>query len=110
MICEKCGSQNVKVDVVNEISYNKGHGCMFTIIFGFYYWGWLLFKWFVKFMVGLTYWLSWAWISFIYCSITKNEWKKPDWYIKFMRVQGKMYNDQKSIAVCQTCGHRKNIR
>ena len=110
MNCAKCGSENVKIDVVNELSYKKGHGLLFTLLFGIYYWMWLLFKWSVKYIVAMTYWLSWAWISYIICKVTKKDWVKPEWYKKFMRKSGKMYNDQKSVAICQNCGYRKNIK
>ena len=44
------------------------------------------------------------------CKVTKKDWAKPEWYKKFMRISGKMYNDQKSVAICQSCGYRKNVR
>lgn len=65
MKCEKCGSENVKVEVVNEINYGKGHGCLFTILFGVYYWPWLVCKWFFKYIVFIMYWDCWGWISLI---------------------------------------------
>ena len=37
MVCAKCGSENVKIDIVNEVSYKKGHGLLFTLLFGSYY-------------------------------------------------------------------------
>lgn len=109
MKCTKCGSENVIVNVVNETQYNKGHGCLFTILFGAIYWFCLVIKWMIKAIVGILYWMFWSWISYIICRVQKKDWKKPNWYVKFMRVHGKMYNDQKSVAVCQECGYRKDI-
>ena len=43
MICPKCGSQNVAIQVVNEVKLkNAHHGCLWWLIIG---WWWIPIKW-----------------------------------------------------------------
>lgn len=43
MVCPKCKSENVNVQVVNEVKIKKGHGFIWWICIG---WWWVPCKWF----------------------------------------------------------------
>ena len=109
MKCKKCGSENVKVEIVNEINYKTGHGCLFTILFGIFYWTWLMLKWIYKYIMFAVYWITWGWISLIISKIQGKNFRQAEWLCKLMQKSGKNYNVQKSVAVCQDCGFRKTI-
>lgn len=107
MKCKKCGSENVTAQVINETEYRKGHGCLFSILFGVFYWTWLGIKWMFKYMVALFYWI----VMFTPVIIVKargRQFNHPDWYRKMMQRKGKTYNNQKTVFVCNSCGNRQN--
>ena len=89
------------------------HGCLYTILFGTFYWGWLMIKWLFKYLffacvfVCLLIIVPVIWLI---RAITKNrpavrasDWK-PEWLVTFMRRAGKTYTDHKGMWVCQACG------
>ncbi len=78
MICPKCGSQNVAIQVVNEVKLkNAHHGCLWWLIIG---WWWIPIKW-----IFLTF---------------------PALLAKiFIPNRQKAVNKTVRKAVCQTCGN-----
>lgn len=80
MVCPKCGSANVNVTVINEAKLKRKHGFVWWLFIG---WWWRLI-WFIVF----------GW-----------------WYLLFRLIRGnkKIVNVQKTVAVCQNCGHSWKI-
>lgn len=78
MVCPKCGSSNVSVQVVNEVQIkNKHHGFFWWLFVG---WWWLPIKW-------------------LFLTV-------PALIVKiFSRKKQKVINKQKSVCICQACGH-----
>ena len=79
MVCPKCNSENVSIQVINEVKMvKKHHGILWWLCIG---WWWVALKWFFFF-----------WIALIF---------------KIFGVGGryKTKNIQKNINVCQNCGH-----
>ena len=79
MVCPKCKSNNVQVQVVNETVQKARHGFLWWIFIG---WWWRL-LWFLFF--GLWY--------ILFCAIRGK----------------KTQNVRRSVAVCQSCGHSWRI-
>lgn len=79
MNCNKCGSDNVRIQVVNEVVTKPRHGFLWWLFIG---WWWRLI-WFICF--GLWY--------ILFCAIRGKKTK----------------NVQKSVAVCQNCGNRWTV-
>lgn len=83
MVCPKCGSENVKVEVINEVNIkNKRHGAIWWILIG---WWWILIKWIVFTLPAL--------IIAIF---------KPK--------KQKVENVQHTVCVCQNCGNTWQIK
>lgn len=81
MTCPKCGSNNVKVQVINEVYMkNVHHGCLWWLIIG---WWWLPVKWFVFTIPAIIFKI-------------------------FGHKKQKAINKQRTICVCQSCGHNFN--
>ena len=108
MKCEKCGSENMTAQVVATTKMKKGHGCLYTVLFGIFYWTWLVIKWCCKYCIALCYWIIAGWITAIVCAVQKKKFSTPQWYKKMMRRKGKTYTDEKTIFICQDCGNRQN--
>jgi DNA-directed RNA polymerase subunit RPC12/RpoP len=106
MRCKNCGSKNVTTQVINETSYRRGHGCLFTILFGIFYWAWLVVKWTLKLMIAILYLLLAAWIMVIAAAASNRQFKHPRWFKKMMQRKGKVYNEQTMVFVCNNCGYR----
>ncbi len=83
MVCPKCGSSSVNVQVVNQVKLkNKHHG---------FFW-WLCIGW---------WWIPLKWLCFTI----------PALIIKiFSPKKQKAVNIQKSICVCQNCGYSWEIK
>ena len=78
MKCPKCGSENVNVQIVNEVELkNKHHGLFWWIFVG---WWWIPCKWLFLTLPAFIFKL-------------------------FGRKKQKVKNIQKSICVCQQCGN-----
>ena len=78
MMCPKCKSENVSIQVVNEVKLkNKHHGLLWWLIIG---WWWFPIKWLV---FG-------GWALFALLFIPKKQ---------------KAKNIKKTMCVCQSCGH-----
>lgn len=77
MICPKCGSSNISASAINEVHEKSRHGVLWWIFIG---WWWRLI-WFIFF----------GW-----------------WYLIYRAIKGgkKVVNVQKTVCVCQNCGHR----
>lgn len=81
MNCPNCGSENVKVQVVNEVYLkNAHHGCLWWAIIG---WWWIIVKWLFLTVPALLFKI-------------------------FGHKKQKTVNKQKTIHVCQVCGHSFN--
>lgn len=78
MICKKCGSSNVQAQVVNEVQLKKQHHGVFW---------WLFVGW---------WWVPIKWIFFTL----------PALIVKLCRRRVKAVNRQKTVFMCQNCGHR----
>lgn len=78
MVCPKCGSENVNVQMVSESELvNKKRGCLWWCLVG---WWWLPIKW-------------------LFLTI-------PALIVKiFAPKRQKLKTTHKSICVCQSCGH-----
>lgn len=77
MICPKCGSNNVNVQMVTEtILKNKGKGCLYWIFIG----------WWLEILLWIFLMIPRLLIAL------------------FMPKNKKIINKHKSIAVCQNCG------
>lgn len=83
MQCPKCGSENVQVQVINEVKLkNKHHGVIWWIFVG---WWWLMIKW-------------------LFLTI-------PALIVKiFSRKKQKAKNIQRTMCVCQSCGNTWYIK
>lgn len=78
MVCAKCGSNNVNVQMVSETQLKrKGHGIIY----------WLFIGWWLQPTLWLVFTLPMLFISIF----------KPKGY--------KTKTTHKSMCVCQTCGH-----
>lgn len=82
MVCPKCGSNNVNVQVVQETKLvDKHHGIIWWICIG---WWWMIFKW-------------------IFLTV-------PALIVKiFAPKKQKLKQKTRSVCVCQNCGHRWNV-
>lgn len=83
MTCPKCGSQNVSVQVVNEIKLKNKHHSIFW---------WLFIGW---------WWLPIWWFFFTLPAII---------VAIFAPKRKKTINKQKAICVCQSCGNKWNAK
>ena len=81
MFCPRCGSNNISVSVVNEVHEKANHGFLWWVLIG---WWWRI-LWFIVF----------GW-----------------WYLIWRAIRGgkRIVNEQRSVCVCQNCGHRWYLR
>jgi len=83
MKCPKCGSENVKVTVVNEQQIkNKHHGIIW----------WLFIGW---------WWVPIWWLFFTLPALI---------VAIFAPKRKKVLNKQKTVCVCQNCAHRWDVK
>lgn len=81
MNCPKCGSENIQVQVVNEVHLkNKHHGCLWWLIIGIW---WLPIKWLVFTIPALIFKI-------------------------FGHGKQRAVNRNKSVCICQDCGYTWN--
>ena len=112
--CPRCGSPNTNVQMMAKTHYKEGHGCLFTFLFGIFYWIWLIIKWVLKFTVAICWYalsiiivpLKWFFllISNSRGKISARDWT-PEWLRKLMRRKGVVYTDYGSMWLCQNCGN-----
>jgi len=82
MICPKCNSQNVNTQIVNEVELkNKHHGIIWWLFVG---WWWLPIKWLIFTLPALIIAI-------------------------FGHKKQKVVNKQKTMCICQDCGHSWEI-
>ncbi len=82
MVCKKCGSNNVNIQVVNEQKLvTKHHGILWWICIG---WWWIPVKWIFLTIPALLFAI-------------------------FVGRRKQIKNIQKKVAVCQNCGNTWNI-
>lgn len=115
MVCPKCKSENMQVQMINKQHFKQGHGCLYSLFFGIFYWGWLAIKWASKyFKLFLYFFLIWPVLLILRFIISlikrrpfsiQNNMKHPEWVLKMMRKKGRVYNTQTKMAVCQNCGY-----
>ena len=87
MKCPKCGS--TKVQLSNESSK---HGCLWTVLFGIYYFMWLMCKWMIGVMVFVCY--DW-WMAIVHKAAGKGHvWQSKRWF-----------SNRRRIYFCHDCGH-----
>ena len=85
--CPKCGS--TKVQLSNEL--NK-HGCLYLILFGWFYFFILIPKWVIGFILFLLF--DW-WMAIIHKIAGKGHvWQSKKWF-----------SNRKKIYYCHDCGH-----
>ncbi len=78
MVCPKCGSSNVNIQMVNEVKLkNKHHGLFWWLFIG---WWWIPFKWLFLTLPALLFKI-------------------------FGHKKQKAVNKQKTMCTCQQCGH-----
>jgi predicted nucleic-acid-binding Zn-ribbon protein len=83
MVCPKCGSNNVSAQVINETRLvNKHHGIFWWLCIG---WWWVFVKWFFFTVPALIFAI-------------------------FVGKRKKVVNKQKTMCVCQDCGHTWRIK
>lgn len=85
--CPKCGS--TKVQLSNETSK---HGCLWTLLFGIYYFVWIMIKW----CVGMTIFICYDWWMAI---IKKSSGRGHVWQSK------RWFSNRRKIFFCHDCGH-----
>ncbi len=85
--CPKCGSTHV------QLSNERGkHGCLWTVLFGFYYLIWVIIKWCIGFCIFLFY--DW-WMAIIKKAQNKGYvWQSKRWF-----------SNKKRIFYCHDCGY-----
>lgn len=82
MVCPKCKSENVNVEVVNEVKMkNKHHGIMWWLLIG---WWWIPCKWFFFTLPALIFAI-------------------------FVPKKQKAVNITRKMCVCQNCGNSWKI-
>jgi len=83
LVCRKCGSENVQIQAVNKIKLKTQHkGILWWILIG---WWWVFFKW-------------------LFLTI-------PALFFKiFSHKKQRAVNKVVSVAQCQTCGARWEVR
>ena len=81
MKCPKCGSENVTVSVVNEVELKNKHKSIFYYLF--VWWWWTPIKWFFLTLPALIFAI-------------------------FKPKKQKAINKQRTVCVCQNCGHTWN--
>ena len=85
--CPRCGSAHVQLS--NERSK---HGCFWMIMFGIYYFAWMLIKWMIGLMVFVLY--DW-WMAIIKACMGKGHvWQCRKWFAGTKRV-----------FYCHDCGY-----
>ncbi len=85
--CPKCGS--TKVQLSNEMSK---HGCLWTVLFGIYYFIWIMIKWCIGLMLFICY--DW-WMAIVKKSSGKGHvWQSKRWF-----------SNRRRIFFCHDCGH-----
>lgn len=77
MICPRCGSENINVQMVTDTSLKSGHGVIWWVLIG---WWWVPLKWFCFF-----------WLALIFKLFGSKNYK----------LQSKSHAE----CVCQSCGH-----
>ena len=105
MVCPKCGSENVNIQMLQEnrgsvtktkTKYKTGHGCLWWLAIGWWWW-----------MVDLLFWLF-AFIPRLIVAIIVGMRKKRvgESTSTSVTINNIKY---KKICLCQTCGHKWNI-
>ena len=85
--CPKCGS--TKVQLSNESSK---HGCLYMVLFGIWYFMWLMCKWCIGMMVFFCY--DW-WMAIVHKASGKGHvWQAKRWF-----------SNRRKIYFCHDCGH-----
>lgn len=85
--CPKCGS--TKVQLSNE---SNKHGCLYTILFGWFYIFWIFIRWMIGFFVFAFY--DW-WMAIIKGGIGKGYvWQSKRWF-----------SNRRRVYYCHDCGH-----
>lgn len=85
--CPKCGG--TKVQLSNEMSK---HGCLYMVLFGIWYFMWMMCKWMIGFMVLVCY--DW-WMAIVHSVSGKGHvWQSKRWF-----------SNRRKVYFCHDCGH-----
>ena len=85
--CPKCGS--TKVQLSNE---SNKHGCLYLVLFGIWYFMWIVCKWCIGMMVFFCY--DW-WMAIVHKASGKGHvWQAKRWF-----------SNRRKIYFCHDCGH-----
>ena len=85
--CPKCGSTHVQLsDEANK------HGCLYTLLFGWLFVIWLIFRWIIGLMIFILY--DW-WVVIVHKALGKGHvWQCKRWF-----------SNRRRIYYCHDCGH-----
>lgn len=122
--CPKCGTPMNPQTVNQYHAGRKGHGCLYTIFFGLWYWCWLGFKWFIQFMYKCLAWIFWLicviffYIYAVFANVVRlimkksRSWSIPKWInaIGTSSIHQSRHekNKMKTVWVCPHCGNTVN--
>lgn len=119
--CPKCGT-TMNAQAVNRYhAGRKGHGLLFAIFSGLWYWLWLGIKWLFQFIYKLLVWV--VWLLFVACFYVvaaianiirvirrqPAQWNIPGWITAIahssIRRSRRERNVTKTVWVCPNCGN-----
>ena len=107
MRCNNCGSENMTATIQSTTSYKQGHGCLWTILFGLFYWTWLIIKWTFKYLIVFLWYICVEWWRAIIVAISSKPYSRPQFIINLLRRRGKAYTDHQTMFICNNCGNRQ---
>ena len=85
--CPKCGG--TKVQLSNEMSK---HGCLYFVLFGIWYFMWIVCKWIIGLVIFALY--DW-WMAIVHAVMGKGHvWQAKRWF-----------SNRRKIYYCHDCGH-----
>lgn len=85
--CPKCGSTNVQLS-----NQENKHGCLYIVLFGIFYFMWLMIKWMIGFMILICF--DW-WMAIVKKSSDKGYvWQSKRWF-----------SNKRKVYYCHDCGH-----
>ncbi len=85
--CPRCGGTHVQLS-----DERSKHGCLWALLFGIYYWAWLLFKWCIGLVVFLMY--DW-WMALIKACLGKGH----------VWLSRRCFAGTKRTFYCHDCGY-----
>lgn len=80
MVCPKCKSENVSVQVVTEIKEKRKKGLLYWLFIGFW----------------------WEPLAWLFLTI-------PKLFVALFSRKKKIVSKQRTVCVCQNCGHKWGV-